>query len=1151
MREILESAGKVDLSVFFCYNKNKPECPFCHRMNLYAEEMEEVMSLQFIIGNSGAGKSYLAYQKIIEESAKHPDTMYYVIVPEQFTMQTQKTLVEMHPAKGILNIDILSFQRLAYRIFEEVGTGSKKILEETGKSMVLQKMVQIHQKELPYLGKQMKKAGYISEVKSLISELMQYHIQEQELEELIGQAGDHKLLQMKLKDVCVLYQAFRDYLSEHYMTSEKVMDVLLSSLAFSDKLKNSVVLLDGFTGFTPIQNQIVKELCAICQKVYVTVTMDVREPLFVKEKLHQLFYMSHKMIRTLTDFTRDLEEPVLVTPGKHSRFAKRPALLFLEQHLFRYQKEVYEKKQEENQIFYAANPEHEMAEAARRILWLTREKGYRFGEIAIITGNLEEYGNAAGNILEDAKIPYFLDQPHTILMNPFAEYLRAVVDMAVQNFSYAGVFRYLRCGMSDLTRNETDMLENYVRALGIRGYRKWSEKWVRIYKGMNPESIQELNVLRERFIEEVQELLQVFSGGKKTVEEYCRGFYEFIVRGRIQEKLKCMEENFAAAGNKAMEKEYAQIYGIVMNLFEKMVEILGEEEVTLQEFQQLLETGMSEVQVALIPPSVDQVLIGDMERTRLKDVRALFFVGVNEGSIPKKKQSGGLLNDMDREFFEQQGVELAPGPKELMNIQRFYLYLNLTRPGERLYLSYSLVNGKGEATGPAYLIGNIRRMFPKLEETCAEEIQQTFDFLETPENSIPYFLNGLAQAGNGKTEPVFAELYSWYLRHPQYRLLAEKLVQAFYTRKPVDAISERVAGLLYGSASLQSATRLERFAACAFAHFLQYGLRLTERAEYEFRPADMGNVMHQVLERFAAEVRKRGLEWQNLSEEEGRELVDECLDAIAADYGNTILHSSARGQYLIERARKILYRTVQVLQTQLANGEFQPEGFELVTGGGRIDRLDVLEQEDKVYVKIIDYKTGNTSFDLVALYHGLQMQLMVYLQAAMDAEQKKHPDKEIEPAGILYYNVKDPLIQEKIEADLGEIQEKIVKELKMNGLLQADAELVKKIDRSLSTIPVSFNKDGSFSKRSSSVISKEQFRVLQTYVQRKIADIQKAILSGEAEIAPYELGQKNACTFCPYRSVCGFDKKLPGYAYRRLKKFSDQELWDVLMKGEK
>ncbi len=436
------------------------------------------MSLQFIIGNSGAGKSGTAYENIIREASANPDRLYYVIVPEQFTMQTQKTLVEMHPDGGILNIDILSFERLAYRVFEEVGGDTRRIMEETGKNMVLQKLVQMNQKDLVYLRNQMKKPGYLDEVKSLISEFMQYEIKEEELDEMIRESEDKTLLQMKLQDVKVLYQAFREYLSGHFMTAEEVLEVLAKEIQFSEKLKGSVLLLDGYTGFTPVQLEVLRELLAVCERVSVTVTMDVREQFLAMGKPHELFYMSHKMIRSLAELTKNIEEPVWVAPGRKSRFADAPALDFLEQHLFRYHRAVYEREQQEIQIFSARDPEKEMEETARRILRLVREKDHRYGQIAVITGNLEEYGSVAAQVFEDAGIPYFIDEKHSILMNPFVEYLRAALEMVVQGFSYESVFRYLRCGMSDISRSEADKLENYVIALGIRGIRRWREKWV-------------------------------------------------------------------------------------------------------------------------------------------------------------------------------------------------------------------------------------------------------------------------------------------------------------------------------------------------------------------------------------------------------------------------------------------------------------------------------------------------------------------------------------------------------------------------------------------------------------------------------------------------------------------------------------------------
>lgn len=1099
------------------------------------------MPLQFIIGNSGAGKSYTAFQSLISDAMSHPEKLYYVIVPEQFTMQTQKTLVQMHPDGGILNIDVLSFERLAYRVLEETGGDIRSVLEETGKNMVLQKLVQKHQKELVYLKNQMKKPGYLDEVKSLISEFMQYRVGDEEIQKMQEDASDRTLLQMKLQDVSVLYHGFRDYLKDHYITAEEVLEILAKQIVFSEKLKGSVLLLDGFTGFTPIQIQVIRELLASCEKVSVTVTMDVREPFLYKEKSHQLFYMSHKMIRSLCDLTKDILDPVWIAPGSKSRHARAEALAFLEQNIFRYHKKTFSGKQDSIRIFCAGDPVREMEETARRILRLVREKGCRYGEIAVVTGDLETYGSLARQAFEDAGIPFFVDEKHSILMNPFVEYIRAALEMAAQGFSYESVFRYLRCGMSDVSREETDWLENYAVALGIRGFKRWKEKWVRVYRGMKEESLLEINRIREKFTEETEALAVGFSGKKKTVREYCQYLYEFIVKSRIQEKLKIQEEIFAQKGSRAMEKEYAQIYGIVMELLDKMAEILGEEMVSPEEFRQILETGMSQAKVALIPPGIDQVLIGDMERTRLKDIRALFFVGMNEGNIPKNTESGGLLTELDRDFFEDQGVELAPGPKELMNMQRFYLYLNLTRPSEHLYLSYSCSNSKGEAVSPAYLIGTIRKLFPELSTERAEEPENLLDLLETPSTGFGFLLSGLENE-EMQREPLFRELYSWYLRSPEYQDLTRKLTEAAFVRKPADRISESVAKALYGEISEYSATRLERFAACAFAHFLQYGLVVTERAEYEFRAMDMGNVLHQALEKFAAELRRKGLDWAELEEEQRDRIAEYCMEQVAADYGNTILKSSARNQYMIQRTLRILKRTVWALQEQLRCGKFVPEGFEVSIGGGRIDRLDVLKEDKKVYVKVIDYKSGNTSFDLVGVYYGLQLQLVVYMDAAMEAEKNKHPDCQIEPAGIFYYNIKDPMIQTVIRDDLQNLEKKIYKELKMNGLVNSSDDILHKIDAGASSLPVSFKKDGGF-RKGSSVATREQFQLLNQYVKNKISEIRSHILSGDAEVSPYEMGKKNACAYCAYQGVCGFDKKIPGYEYRRLRQFADEEIW--------
>ena len=310
---------------------------------------------------------------------------------------------------------------------------------------------------------------------------------------------------------------------------------------------------------------------------------------------------------------------------------------------------------------------------------------------------------------------------------------------------------------------------------------------------------------------------------------------------------------------------------------------------------------------------------------------------------------------------------------------------------------------------------------------------------------------------------------------------------------------------------------------------------------------DMGNVIHQALEDFAAELHRRKLDWSVLSDEMRDAIADECLDRISADYGNTILQSSARNQYMIERTRRILRRTVWALQEQLRNGKFQPEGFEVSIGGGRIDRLDIMKTDDKVYVKIIDYKTGNTTFDLVSIYYGLQMQLVVYMDAAVKAEQRKYPNAEVKPAGIFYYNVKDPMLQKEMEDDLDRLDPEIFKKLKMNGLVLAEDEVISGLDRTTVSLPMAYTSTGLF-RKGSSIASENEFALLDAYVKKKITDIREAILDGNAEVSPYEMGNRNACTYCPYQGTCGFDRKIPGYEFRRLKQFADDEIWKAFAK---
>ncbi len=634
------------------------------------------MSLQFIMGNSGAGKSRYAYEKILAEAARHPEKNYLIVVPEQFTMQTQKELVSLHPAGGILNIDILSFQRLAYRIFEETGGSLYPVLEETGKSLVVKRVAQEKKKELTILGSTLKRTGAVSQMKSLISELKQYQIAPSELDAWAEETGEKKLLAAKLKDTGVIYRAFEEYLENRYVTAEDVLEVLAGKLEESALIKNSEVLVDGFTGFTPVQIGVLGKLFRLCAKVYVTIIMDEREDPYKKAIPHQLFAMSRQLVQQLMKAADEagcpVEPEIWVRRSGHGRFQPGSTMDQLEQRLFRYGKRGfsgngiekrpesgteaktgnpaagYEAKQQGIYISVAPNPRAELEETVRLIRRMVREDGMRYQDFAVLTGDLSIYGTYAREIFEKCGVPYFVDEKHSVLMNPFVEFLRAAIEMVVQSFSYESVFRYLRCGLSSLNREETDAMENYVLALGIRGLKAYAETWTRGYRSIKPDEVPQRNLLREKFYAEVQPFAEEMKKKDATVRERTEALYALVVQNQIQEKLEERRCQFEQQGQEAFAKEYSQIYGIVMELLDKIVEVLGDEKMTLAEYQEILEAGFAEASVGIIPPTADQVLIGDNERSRLKDIRVLFFVGVNDGLIPRHDAGGGILSEYDR-----------------------------------------------------------------------------------------------------------------------------------------------------------------------------------------------------------------------------------------------------------------------------------------------------------------------------------------------------------------------------------------------------------------------------------------------------------------------------------------------------------------------
>ncbi len=1113
------------------------------------------MALQFLLGASGTGKTTYLYKKITELAAAHPDTTYYFIVPEQFTLATQKALVQCNPTGGIFNIDVLSLARLAHKVFEELGREQRKVLKDIGKSMVVKRVLSECREHLSLFAANAGQTGFVEEAKSLLSELFQYGIGEAELQEMLEENKDNELLHKKLSDVLLLVRKFKELLGEEYMTSEGIYDALADCIEDSKCMKNCVVVLEGFTGFTPSQYELLCKLLRLAKTVYVSVTI-TKEAAYGVKKEHDLFSMSRNTVERLTKLAEEVRCEVLepITAGETDyRHKETSALHHLWKQLFRYPVRVNKNPVEQEMVLYAgADAGTECRYAVTKILHLIQQENYRYQDIAVVVSDINQYGERMERELMDAGIPCFLDYKKNMSENTFAEYLKTVLRLAETGFTADGVLSYVKNSLSGWEKEKVFDLENYCLALGIKGW-QFEKEWKRMYRTRTEVSLEELNGLRERLVAELKPLLTAFQDKNATVEDLTRALFYFLKEQGLEKRIKEKEEAFLEQGDRLRAREYAQVYRVVLELFDQLVELLGQEKIAPKEYRELVETGLREAKVGLIPSGSEQIVIGDMERTRLKEIKALFFLGVNDGKVPATSGSQGILSDKDRKELSGKRFELAPDPVTKMNNGQFYLYMNLTKPSEKLYLTYAAVGEDGKTIRTSYLIGKIKALFSELE-IHTEYDSQAEALVQTDKGRLA-FLHSLRQFAAGEAEESFEELYRWYavnmVQEEFNRLIRQAVMQA-----ETEQLSPETARELYGNSIVGSVTRMEQYARCAFAHFLKYGLSLEERQEYRLQAPDIGNLYHDGLQRFGNELLSMGKKWQEISVEERNALVERCAKAAVEAYATDIFVSSAKNQYLTKQMERVLKKTLEILTVQLSGSDFSPEAFEKsfyhtdrnLSLYGVVDRVDSCETENGKLIKIVDYKSGTRDFSLEELYYGLSMQLAVYMTAVL----REKENQGAVPAAMFFYHVDDPIVDKSDHTEMD-----VLKKQRVKGLVNSKQEIVRRLDHAFADaagglaasvksvkIPVETDKEGQY-KKSSKVVSDTMFSAISDYVYDKLKAESEEILSGAAEIAPYKCKKKTGCDFCVYASVCGFDKK-SGSTYRALKPMSDEEVLNIL-----
>lgn len=1070
------------------------------------------MALQFVLGPSGAGKSQFVYTQMIEKTMKDPQSKYILLVPEQNSLALQRKLVTMHPRKGSFQIDVIGFNRLAYRVFDELHIRPGKVLEDFGKSMLIRKAAGEHKGELQIYGNSLDKAGFIDEAKSLLSEMYQYDVSAQGMQQVLASLSDSqsdRVLVKKLQDMHVILQAFEEKKADAFLVAEQLLDLLTAAISKSRQIAESEIVLDGFTGFTPIQWKVIRELIHCAKKVTVILTIDKASYEQKKVPEHALFALTKQTMDQLllaAQQAQKLVEPTIFLE-RVRRWESAHPLAHLERNLFRYPYQTFMEEQDAIGIYSFQNPRQEMDAVASMIRYLVMKEGYRYRDIAVVSGNLEESAEYVERIFPQYDIPCFVDMTMPVKHHPGIDALTHLMHIVQENFSFDSVFALLKSGViRDLEQSEVEILENYCLSRGRKGYRSWCQEF-------RLEGHEEIEDLRKQVMEILSPIYKVFSGKKKPIKQYV----EAILTWMDTMEYESLFENTP------------QIYEKLRGIFEKMVQIMPQDLVDVKEFEELFQVGLKDVSVGMIPPTLDMVVIGDITRSRLPEIRALFIVGVNDGVIPKRTKRAQIINDKEKERLETLGFYLAPTQTVNSYREQFYLYINMTKPTERLFLSYVNLNGNSENMRPSYILERIQRLYPNMRVRSGEELHHLAPTLVTGVQTLICGLRALKE-GDTTKETQTKMLYRLYMELGQEDVLGRIEEALAYHNIPKN-LEPEVIKLLRLPDMILSVSKLEQYAKCAYSFYLRYILGLRERQLYGLDNRDIGIILHRVLEQIYTFVRDEcENDWSKVSDEFREELAKQFIkEGIAHEYE---VDESEQGMYQVfeQTLLRIVLRTLKRLD-KLTDERYTPFYFEhkfdkTIRGQsgasirltGVIDRGDICidEENETVYFRVIDYKSGAHDFELGKVYEGIELQIAIYtdvLRELIEADQNrgKHPEdegyKNAIAEGMYYYQLQDPYVVAQSEEEAEQTREK---KLQLKGV---------------------------------SAEQKEKMDVVLAYAGWKAGALADEIGQGRIEKYPETDGQTSACDYCSFRDVCRFDTKYGKNRFHNTKHLVKEEAY--------
>lgn len=1124
------------------------------------------MKIRYILGRAGSGKTQKIFEEINYKFKKGGDHKLLLLVPEQFTLQTEFDLIKANELPGIMRIEVISFERLAHKVFDEVG-GLKKIdINELGKIMVLKRLFDKYSKELEVYTKASKQEGFLESFCTLITELKRNDIYPEVIKEVLESFEEESMLTRKLKDIGFMYSKFNDYMDGRYTDEEDKISMLIDKIDEAKFLNKSEIWIDGFSGFTSQEYRVLEKLILKSEKVNITLTRNTDN----NSKDKSLFTPTDETFKKIREiaYRHDVKETQTILEKEPS---KPLELQHFEKQIYAFPYKKYSKTVDNIEIFSATNQYTEIENAACKIVSLVRDKGYRWKDIALVNGDMQTYGLTIKRVFSEYDIPFFIDEKRSVMNNPIIKLILSSLDILSRNYKYDDVFRFIKTGFCALNKTEAERLENFVLKAGIEGS-KWFSDFK--YQGEKPEDLSEINEIRTKFITPFKEIKDKLKG-RKLVSEFSNFLFEFLSILEIEQKLDIWIETLKERGKLEYVNEYTQIWNTVMEVLNQLVEILGDTKVNVGEYKRILEAGFSQYKVGIIPPTIDQVLVGNLDRSRSHNIKALFVVGVNDGVLPSGQNDDGLLLDEEKILVKEKGIPLLSDNETKLKEEEFSIYTALAKPSEYLWISYALSDPEGKALRPSILIERIKKIYPKLQlesdivkGNIELDEKRQLNLVSMPRPTFKYLIENLRlKIDDNPVLELWDEVYNWYYNNKQWDSRRNMMIEGLFHNNQEGYIGKEKAKDLYNTPLKSSISRLEKFVNCPFAHFIGYGLNPQERKEYKINNPDIGRLFHDSMENFAKKLSIEDLEWRNIDKEKCEEIVENIVEELASNFGYNILESSYRYKYLINKLKRVSKRAAWTLTEHIKKGDFTPSLYEVEFGEGdfsmippiiielpdgeeiklegRIDRVDMLKNEDGSYVKIIDYKSGNKKFSLSDVYYGLQIQLIVYLDAVLKSKDKLRID-EAHPGGVFYFKLDDPMI-ESDDDDTQTIEKEIMKKLKMDGIVTKDIKVAKAMDKDIETernslvIPANLKKDGSFSKNSS-VIEEADVYGLIKHVRNLVVEIAGEILKGNIKIQPCKIDNNISCSYCQYGSICQFDRNFENNEFRTIKKLKDDEV---------